>query len=201
VTRFSFLTRFKSVLIIPVFALGLAACEVADPAKPLPQLSYDHLAPINLGVSDLEVVTKFQSPLKRPNVEHRFDTRPADALASWARSRINPVGGPLRARLVIDNAAAIEEQLKLDKSFTGTFKKEQSARYTLTLAATLEILDPAGQRVGHASTQVSRGHTTREDASFNDLREEWFELTEKSIAAFNVEMEKTTRQYLSRWVR
>lgn len=200
-TCLRFMRRLAPLFVMPLFALGLVACEVADPAKPVPQLSFNHLAPLNLGVSNLDVVTTYQSPLKLPNVEHRFDTRPAVALSDWAKSRIRPVGGPVTARLTIEDASAVEEELPVDQGFTGTFKKEQNARYTLTLAATLEILDAGGQRLGHARTQVSRGHTTREDATFNDLREEWFDLTEKTITAFNVEMEKTTRQYLSGWVR
>ncbi len=188
-------------LIALAAVIGLAACDTADPAKPLPRLTYDHLAAISLAVSRVEVVNRYQAPLRRPNVDHRFDTRPGDALADWARSRIKAVGGPATARFIIEDASAVEERLRLDTSLKGVFKKEQSARYLIRLAGALEILDAGGRRAGNASARVIQGRTTPEDATLNELRTEWFTLIEKGMTAFDKEMEKNVRRFLANWLR
>ena len=193
------MSPWKRLLVLVLIAGPLAACEVANPEKPLPQLTFNHLSPINLAVERVEVANQYGAPLRLPNVEHRFETTPAQALTNWASARLKAVGGPGIARFVIQDASAMQEELKLSEGLAATFKTEQALRYTLTMAATLEIT--GGGTSGQAATRVTESKTTPENATINDLRKEWFALTEKGAASFDREMEKNVRQFLGGFIR
>ena len=114
-----------------------------------------------------------------------------------AGARARDPGRRGSARFVILDAAVTETPLKLDKSFTGAFTKQQSRRYDATVEVSLEILDDKGFRKGFANARVMRSRTLREDASINDRERMWFDLTEALMNDLNAELEKNIRQYLS----
>lgn len=192
---------FRGLALLLVATVVVTGCETADPAKSFPKLTFQHLKPIGLDVSGVEVVRAYQPPLRIPNVDHRFDTPPVDALEDWAKSRFKAAGAGKIARLTITDASVVHKDLKLDKSFTGTFKREQSDRYDLSLDATLEILGPGGVQEGHMTTRVTRSTTAREDATLNDIRQIWFDLLEQAMADFDAQAERNTRQFLATWIR
>ncbi len=90
-----------------------------------------------------------------------------------------------------------ETRLKVDKSFTGAFTKQQTRRYDAAVEVSLEILDDKGFRKAFANARVMRSRTLREDATINDRERMWFDLTEALMRDFNAELEKNIRQYLS----
>ncbi len=65
----------------------------------------------------------------------------------------------------------------------------------------LEFVDANGVVKGSASAKSSRSTTVREDASLNDREKIKFELVEKLMADFNLEMEKNIRRYAANWIR
>ena len=177
-------------------ALGLAACETPPPPPKLPELTFAHLGPLNLNVARIDIVSKYRSPLKAPNVEHLFSTPPQKALRTWARDRLRAAGRSGTARLVIHKASAVETALEMKKGLKAAFTKQQSHRYDVHVDATLEISTPAGR--GSATAQASRFSTLREDASLNDRNRTWFDLTENLMRDFNAEMEKKLGRFLVR---
>ena len=135
-------------------SLGLAACETPVQTQKLPDLTFAHLAPIKLNVAKIDVVVRYQPPLREPNVEHLFPTPPAKALKQWVKDRLRAAGGSGVARLVIINASAVETPLSQKKGFTATFTKQQSQRYDATVEARLEISSSLGQ--GATSAHATR---------------------------------------------
>ena len=182
------------VFLLVVF---LAACETPVATQTLPELTYGHLSTFTLDVADVHVAAKYLPPMKAPNVEHLFATPPGKALRRWAADRLKAGGRRGTARFLIINAAVTETRLKVDKSFTGAFTKQQSRRYDATVEVSLEILDDKGFRKGFANARVSRSRTLREDATINDRERMWFDLVEALMGDFNAELEKNIRQYLS----
>jgi len=179
--------------------LGVAACETPVQTQKLPELTFAHLAPIKLDVATIEVVSRYQPPLKAPHVEHLFPTPPAKALKQWAKDRLRAVGRAGTARLVIVTASAVESKLPQKTGFTATFTKQQSQRYDLTLEARLEISSRIGR--GSASAQATRFTTVREDISLLERERIWFDQTEALVRAFDAAMEKNMRQHLARWFK
>lgn len=182
--------------LVCVLVMFLAACETPVAPQTLPELTYGHLSKFTLDVAGIEVTTKYVPPMKAPNVEHLFATPPGKALRRWAADRLKAGGRRGTARFLIIDAAVTDTPLKVDKSFTGAFTKQQSRRYEATVEASLEILDDKGFRKGFASARVSRSRTLREDATINARERMWFDLTEALMNDFNAELEKNIRQYL-----
>ncbi|MEQ8192900.1 MAG: hypothetical protein RIB59_00280 [Rhodospirillales bacterium] len=192
--------KFTRLIAVVVLAFGLAACETDVQVQKLPELTFTHLGSLKLNVSSLDVVSQYKPPLKRPNVEHLFPAKPADVLKRWARDRLNPAGRSGTAKFTVHAASVIEEKLKMDSSFTGTFTKQQSERYTARVEATLEIRDQAGQRHGYATASAVRSRTIREDATLNAREKMWYELTEELMKEFDKEMIKNIKRHLVDWV-
>lgn len=188
-----------SLFILPVVALGLAACETPVSIQKLPELTYGHLPPLKLNVAKIEVVVQYQPPLREPNVEHLFPTPPLKALRRWASDRLRAVGRSGKARLFITDASAIETSLQKKTGVVATFTKQQSDRYDLTVDAVLEVSD--GRRGGRVSARVTRFSTLREDITINERDRAWFDMTEALIKDFDAEIEKNIRQVLADWVR
>ena len=191
--------RKLTLFILPVAALGLAACETPVSIQKLPELTYGHLPPLKLNVARIEVVVQYQAPLKEPNVEHLFPTPPLKALRRWASDRLRAVGRSGTAKLFITDASAIETSLKKKTGVVATFTKQQSTRYDLTVDTVLEVSD--GRRTGRVSARVTRFSTLREDVTINERDRAWFDMTEALIKDFDAEMEKNIRQGLAGWVR
>ena len=192
--------RPLALIVLPVLALGLAACETPVVVQSLPELTFVHLKPIKLDVATIEVVSQYRPPMKPPNVEHLFPTPPLKALRRWAGDRLKAVGKSGSARLVIHKASAVETKLAKKTGFTATFTKQQSRRYDLAVEATLEIF-PAGRQKGYAMAKATRFSTLREDASINKRQRLWFDLTEALFRDFDAEMEKNIRRHLGAWIR
>ena len=191
--------RKLSLFILPVMALGLAACETPVSIQKLPELTYGHLPPLKLNVAKIEVVAQYQSPLREPNVEHLFPTPPLKALRRWASDRLRAVGRSGKARLFITDASAIKTSLRKKTGVVATFTKQQSDRYDLTVDTVLEVSD--GHRGGRVSARVTRFTTLREDITLNERDRAWFDMTEALVKDFDAEIEKNIRQVLADWVR
>lgn len=196
-------TRFKLFPVILTMVLMTGACATPDPSLTLPQVTFQHAQPLNLAVSRVETVSDYSSPLKAPNVEQKMDTGPAAAMVIWANDRLKAVApsAPVRARMTIERAAIIETQLARTEGIKGAFTTDQSHRYDLEIQATVEIVDAAGQRLGHANTRATRSQTMPETATMNDLQQAWFKLMEDGLKDFDREMEANIRRFLATWVR
>lgn len=186
--------RFALVALSAVLGLALAACETPVQVQKFPEMTFTHLTPINLDVANVEVVARYQPPMKTPNVDHLVPTPPIKALRRWAADRLKAVGRSGTAQLVIHAASIIETPLEKKTGFTATFTKQQAQRYDFLIEASLEVVD--GRRRGRAEARVTRFTTLREDASLNERDRIWFKEMEAMMADFNAEMEKNALQYL-----
>ena len=184
-------------------SLALAACSTTVPPHALPKLTFAHLGAINFDVETVEIDNRYKAPNDPSYIENRFSTPPASAIRTWAIERLKPVGransGTLR--VVINRASVQEHSLKRDKSFKGTFTRQQTNRYDLNIDVALELIDSSGKQVGFSAAKASRSISTREDLSLNEREKRWFEATEKTMTDFNGEMESNIRRYLARWLR
>ncbi|MEK9672612.1 MAG: hypothetical protein VW268_08925 [Rhodospirillaceae bacterium] len=194
--------RYYQALCLTVM-LAISACTTPDPAVTLPSVTFQHLPPLNLAVARIDVVRAYASPLKAPNIEHKMETTPTQALSVWANDRLKAVqpSGGHQARLTIDTASIVETPLKRTEGIRGAFTTDQSHRYDLDLRATIEILDRNGQRIGHATARINRNRTMPENATLNELHSAWFDLMENGLQEFNKEMELNMRHFLKDWVQ
>ncbi|MDA0239358.1 MAG: hypothetical protein O3A84_04935 [Proteobacteria bacterium] len=178
-------------------ALLLTACETVVVTPQYPEVTFRHLPPLRLNVVDIQIVNEAPADTRAPNIAHLFPTSPARALERWAEDRLQANGTSGTARFTIHEATAVESALKVDRGLGGLFKKEQSEWVDATVRATLVVLDARGTSQASATTRATRFITLREDASLEDRRKIWFELTEKLMADFNKEMERNIRRHVA----
>jgi hypothetical protein len=189
----------RSALTALSLALTLAACETPVEVQKFPELTFAHQAPIVLDVAKVEVVARYQPPMKAPNVDHVMPTPPIKALRRWAADRLKPVGRSGTAQLVVHAASAVETALPKKTGFQAAFTKQQAQRYDFLIEASLEVAD--GRRRGRAEARVTRFTTLREDASLNERDRVWFKEVEAMMGDFNIEMERNVRQFLGDWIK
>ncbi|WP_114393223.1 hypothetical protein [Oleisolibacter albus] len=154
--------RLFLAALLPLATLALPA-RAQDPNG----FSFTSGGVITLDVAEIEVSSDYVAPMKEPNVEHLLPITPSDAVRLWASSRLKAGGSAGRARIVIHDAAVVEEELKRTGGVKGWFTKDQSERYTGRLAVEVLIDKPSGF-TGSASAAVARSTSVREDVSLAD---------------------------------
>ena len=189
-----------------ILMLGTAAivsgCATDTPiAGPIPELGFQHLPPMFLNVGRVQVKNEYIAPMKAPNAEHRFPTPPAQAMASWAKSRIQPVGGsanPAVATFVIEQASVEEVVLKKTEGFKGLFTYEPTERYDAHCIGRLEIVDEGGAK-GNVRVESMRSVEVSENATLAEREKAWFEMIEKLMGDFNTQMDEQIVTHLGAW--
>ena len=194
---FSGILRCTMVLAVA----GLAACETPDPTPRYPEITFSHLTPISLDVSDVDYVQDYVPPLKAPNVEHLFPVRPTVVARRWAADRLLAIGVRDVARVTLLNASITETALETTGGIAGAFTTDQAARYDAIVEMRVEIVNSLGETVGTAVAVARRSQTVPEGITLVERDQIWFELTERVMRELDVELSATIKQYLARWVR
>jgi len=184
-------------LILPIV---LAGCAAPPAQQNFAELSYRHLAPINLAVGTFTIETRYIPPLKLPHVEHRAPVPPYAAVRQWGLDRVRATGGVLRARLVILDASIVEKKLPLKGGITGAFTREQGARYDGKLTVLLEILDSAGRQRAFVTGRANRSQTVPEGASIAARERTLFAVTEDMMRQLNTELDANIEKYFGQYM-
>ncbi len=184
-------------------ASSLGACESTSGRQRLPELTYGHLGVIRLDVSRIDIVNEYRSPLAAPHVDHVMPVPPERTLERWARDRLAATGAAgAIARYTIQDAKMLEAELRRTPGVRGAFTTDQSQRYDLSLAASLEILDDRTNiRQAYASAASTRFRTVPEGISLNEREKVWFDLVEASMNDINAELDRQIRANMARFMR
>ena len=178
-----------------VLTFILSACT--SPSGYLPDLTFKHLPPITLKVSEVQITSGMRNSTQSPNVGHRFPISPEQAVKRWALDRLQVTGAGGIARFTILQAEATEKKLTKDENLTGLFKQQASEQYDASVKARLEIIDSRGVKRSQVTAIATWRQNIREDASLADRRRIWLELVEKLITRFNSEMERSIRRFMT----
>ena len=181
--------RFCSILVFSVMAMGLAACQ--PPGKPkYPDITFDHLPPIELNVAEIVIKTPYQEPLEPPHVGEQFPVSPSRAARRWAADRLRAVGDRGSVTVTIIESSAVETELKRTTGVTGLLTKDQAQSYEVKIEMSIEAMEPDGPRSGSASIRVTKKTSVAEDATMNEREDTWYKLTQNVMNNFNEAMEK-----------
>lgn len=190
--------RFTAAAAVLATVAALGGCETAPPNPQYAALTYAHKAPIRLDVANLVIRQDYTPPMERPNVDHLFPVSPSQAAMQWAQDRLIAAGDSGTATYLVTDASAQAADLATDQSLSDYFTTEQAERYTTRIAVTLQVEKP--QRSGSIRVEATRSTTVPEDASLNDRRRTWYEMTEKQMDELDRELEATLRAELGNWV-
>lgn len=177
-------------------ALGaLVACSSASTSyDPQPVMTFSHIEPVRLLVNDVQVISRFQSPLRAPNIEHELDTSPESALRQWAQAKFQPaLSGDHQLRVTIRDAAVKKEEIDTDSGITSFFTDEQKFRYTATADVMVEVYrGSALSRLAWIEARAVREMTTPESTSLRDRDDALFGMTEALIKEIDTKTSEAT---------
>lgn len=190
-----FRTRALIVVISMIVVGAVGACETTVTRPVIPELSFKHLPSLSFAVGRIEIVEKFRSPLRPPNVEHLFPTPIAAALRRWSDDRLKASGGANVMRIIVEDASAIVEELETNKDLEALFTTEQAERIDARLLVRIEISDENGAVLAFTSTEAVRSRTTPENVSLNERDQTYNDLTKVLMNDFNTSQEQGIRRY------
>jgi len=192
----------RAPLVLFLAASLLVACSSAPPAPQFPDLRFTDKPPLQLAVASVDLREVYLPPGHAPNVDHLFPVTPVHAVESWAHDRLIPTGsGPLRAVMTIEDASVIETDLAKQTGVNAWFNTQQSERYDLSIAATVNIVDPTGLVVRSATVKTTRSQTVLENASPNQRDHVFYDMTKAAMADFDQRMESEMRSHFGDYLR
>ncbi len=193
--------RFLSILPTICICYFLSACESPLPDIKYPELRFGHLPVIQLDVARIEIVEKYRSPLKDPNVEHELPLAPAQAMRNWAMDRLRAVGNSGHAKFIIVDASVKADLLRKKKGLKAMFTLDQAARYDARLEARLEVETAGGLGTGFATAVASRQRTVPEAVSINDRDDALYHFVESAAKDFDRVMTANIERHLAPFKR
>jgi hypothetical protein len=188
-----------STLLLSATAVALSACNAPPSRGPFPELTYTHLADINLDVATIEIVEAYQSPGTEPNVEHLFPVTPAQSARRWAEDRLVAVGIDGFARFIILDASAIESRNVAPPA--GSSLEGAQDRYDMRIAVRIEIVKANGSRRSFVAAEATLVDHVEPDTTLNERERAWFRDVETLMRALNTQLEATIAQSFGPYLR
>ncbi len=161
-------------------------------------------APLRLDVARVEVVQAYAPPQRTPNVEHRMIVSPLATIDDWARRHLEaaaPGRDDSAAVFVIEDASVVTEKLRTRKGLIESLIREDSDKFTLRLAVTLQVRDRLGATVGSTSAEASAWRTVPESMKDSDRSAVWHELLIAAMDNLVPVFEANARAYLARFLK
>ena len=179
----------------------LTGCAVKTTSAPEVSLTFMNRPAIHLNVGKIQVVNRYQMPLKPPLVEHLMPVAPGAGVERWAMDILRAIGSGNTAILTIHDASVTEISLQQKPGLKALLTLDQAQRYDARLRATLEIRDVNGQQRGQVEVEVTRSQTVPENITFNQRTAVWFQMVEGLLADFAAQMELQVRKDLGTFLR
>lgn len=194
------MSRVNFVLLLVAVAFGLTGCQPPEGPR-YPDITFDHLPPIELDVAEIIVRTPYQEPLDPPHVGEQFPVSPSRAALRWAHDRLRAVGTNGQAVVTINESSAVERELERTEGLKGVFTKDQAQSYEVTIDMKIEAQAGAAQRAASAQMRATKKTSVAEDADMNEREDTWYKLTQDVMYTFNDAMERQMRQTMGTFVR
>ncbi|MAI98161.1 MAG: hypothetical protein CMH67_01045 [Nisaea sp.] len=179
----------------------LTGCAVKTTSAPEVSLTFMNRPAIHLNVGKIQVVNRYQMPLKPPLVEHLMPVAPGAGVERWAMDILRAGGSGNTAVLTIHDASVTEISLQQKPGLKALLTLDQAQRYDARLRATLEIRDVNGQQRGQVEVEVTRSQTVPENITLNQRTAVWFQMVEGLLADFAAQMELQVRKDLGTFLR
>lgn len=186
------------------FALAfttLSACQTSAPLQNFAPPSFVKMTPIDMDVTNIEVIDEYEPPLARPHVEQFFATTPTQAMHIWAHDRLHATGRERTLQVVIKDASVVETQLPRTQGLQGVFTNDQAQRYDARLEVELRIYGTSGALAEASITAVAtRSQTVAENASVAERERIFNTLLAELMNAMNATLEKNIYEYFGNYI-
>jgi hypothetical protein len=195
----------NNLLLIPVsllLSLGwLTACDSPPNRQRFADVTFQHLAPLNLDVGSVQVETSYRPADHPEDMGTEYPQAPVEAAAQWARDRLKAVGARGQANFTVVEASATRTPLPRSTGLNAALNKDQSDRYDIAIEVKLEAFNPILGTSGVVSERVTRSQTVPEDLTLNQTEVVLFNLLDSAMKDLNARLELSIPQYLGPLLR
>ena len=181
-------------------SFSLVSCQTVGKLEKFPTMTFTHLSKIRLLVRDIKILELQKNQITPPYITHQFPISPAEATRRWAKDKLQIGGKKNTARLIIKIAEAKQIPLKIDKTFVGSFKNQQSDRYETEISAKLEILNEKKEIKAVVEAKAEHFKTVSEATSLSDRRKIWYNMIEVLMNEFNKEIDKNINNNFQKYL-
>lgn len=179
----------------------LAGCAKAPPVPTYPEITFQHLNPIMLNVSEIKIVNEFRPTLKAPNVEHELPVKIDQSVRNWVRDRLQAAGNSgAVATVTIKDASAVEERLEKQGGIKGVVTTSQSELYKFHVLVEVKVSEISGAS-GFVTAEATRTKSVPEGITLNQREQTFYTQVDALMQGFDVEMEKNIRSFLGNYIR
>lgn len=183
--------------------LILSSCQSPASYSNL-KLNFDHLKKISINAKDIELVSSYEAPLKRPNIEHLYEETILQLTARYFKYKLVPNGGDKRIKINIKESSLKKNKIKkTPKKFTieNIFNKEPDIVYSVDLKVDIEMRGERGFIEREISTNVFLDKTNIDNLSINEESMLYFEISENLILLLDREVDKQLKKYFQDYIK
>ena len=152
-------------IFIIVFSLSLISCQSPAPFSNL-KLNFDHLEKISLNISEIEIISIYKPPLKRPNVDHLYEETLSEIASRYFLYKFNTLDNNKRLRIVIKEASLKKNTKKNSQksAIINLFNNKSSTSYYAVLKVEIQIINERGFIISKINSEV---FLSKSDKSLN----------------------------------
>lgn len=191
----------KRILPLILIVSMVSSCALFKTAEEEPDNyrspRFTSLAPIDLKVKQIDIISEFTPSFTRPNVEHLFPISIEKTAKIWARDRLKAVdfGSEKIATVIIKDASVTEEIEKSQEIFT-----KDRIKYRANLDVIIRITDT--QSLSKAETEVIawRELIIPADTDIAEKEQYWNSMVTKLFNEFNAKMDQNIHRYLNAYI-
>lgn len=189
-------------LLVAVAALLLASCSTPDQPQVFPDVTFEHLQPLQVDAARVDINMRYTPPRQPPNVEHLSPLTFESAINTWVSRRFaTDVSSANHMVLTVKESSISEEPLPLDTGLSGALKKEQEFEYTSVLDLQLQLISPNGTALADFTSRVWQKRTVTEGLSQYERRMIWLQMVEAAVNEADRQLQPRLRENLSEYIR
>ena len=183
-------------------SLFLFSCATTSDTDAIPQRynepRFQTVAPIELNVEKVEIISEFIPSFTRPNVEHLFPVSIEKTAKLWAEDRLKADGFSSNrvAEYIIKDASVTEEVEKAEELL-----HKDRLRYRANLSVVLRITDKANMSSAETTINAWREIRIPVDTKIAEKEKYWNDMVYKLFEQFNQRMENNIHEYLNMYVK
>jgi hypothetical protein len=179
------------------FILPLLLCACSTSTAPVPPLDYAQLGRINLDVKDLSFVDRgVEATPPYPIVSEQFSPTIADAVHTWASSRLQAVGVTGAGSFVVKNAYVAEQGASGDSSWF--LSHGQDHKYIGHIEVEFEARGAEGYAL--ATANATRAVSVPDNADSEEKRDAYGALLNGLMQDLNTYLEQAIHEHMQDFI-
>ncbi|MBL42782.1 MAG: hypothetical protein CMM49_09005 [Rhodospirillaceae bacterium] len=179
--------------------MSLISCQSPAPFSNL-KLNFDHLEKISLNISEIEIISIYKPPLKRPNVDHLYEETLSEIASRYFLYKFNTLDNNKRLRIVIKEASLKKNTKKNSQksAIINLFNNKSSTSYYAVLKVEIQIINERGFIISKINSEVFLSKSDTKNLSINEDLMIYFEICEKIIMLLDEELYKQINKHFKK---